>query len=96
MRLAFKTLGKALEGKEKDEVVGVRFSGGILSFKCGETNIVLPGDGTTWNEQIFVKVEDFATLPRRLMRESLTVAIWESQLTIGGHRFPGEVKPVDY
>ena len=90
MRVAFQKLRSALTESSSQEPVNFRFDGEILKIETSGELIAVPGIGKPWPFGICVPQMKLDHLPKRLMRQSVSVSYWEDKLTLGNRGFPAE------
>jgi hypothetical protein len=92
LRLALKTLGKYLAPLSDDASIVFRFDGSVLAIRSNEKVIALPGEGSPWAVSFRVEARTLQQLPKRLMREDISVSIWESRITLGNYTYAGTLE----
>lgn len=88
LRLALKELNTVLVEVNDTDDVQFHFDGSVLYMYCPNERIVCPASGDAWQKQYVIAAQNLRNLPKRLMRETLCIDIWESKLGIGRHCYP--------
>ena len=90
LRLALKTLAGHLGTVGDDAPVVVGFENGVLSIQCAGKAIALPGEGLSWPQRVTIPAGQLRHLPKRFMRQVISVSVWESRLCIDRWYYAGE------
>lgn len=65
------------------------FDGNILFVTAAErAPIAMPATGAAWGKSFAVRLGDLAHLPRRIMSDSVSVAVWDGRLSVGRLALP--------
>lgn len=87
-RLALKKLAEQLAKLDDHSPVSFSFRGGVLTIRCVEGAVIaMSADGRSWAKEYYIKAGALRKLPKRLMRDTVGFAIWDSALTIGNLSF---------
>jgi hypothetical protein len=87
--LAVNTLAKYISALSDDADVAFSFDGSVLSIRCDGKVVALAGEGVPWTVRFKVLAGSLRQLPKRLMRDTIEIAIWESRLSIANWSYPG-------
>ena len=90
-RLALRKLRVALRSIGETDPVDFSFDGEVLRIRCGERLIAMPASGKAWEGDYRLFAGMLAPLPKRLMFEYISVAVWESALSLGNPCYTGVV-----
>ena len=63
----------------------------IRSIRIDGKVVALPGEGFPWAVRFNVNAGQLRRLPKRFMRECISVEIWESRLRIYGWAYEGTI-----
>jgi|SRR5882672_7251782 len=91
-RLALRSLSEHLASLPDNAGVVFSFDGSVLSIRCDQNVIALPGKGSPWAVRLKVEARTLRSLPKRLMQDNIEVSIWESRITLGNRIYPGALE----
>lgn len=84
LKIACKDLRLWAEEAGPSDAAVFSFDGNILSVTAAEmAPIAMPATGAAWGKSFAVRREDLAHLPRRIMRDLVSVGVWDGRLSIG-------------
>ncbi len=86
-RLAAKQLRTLAETAEPLDEARFDFDGLILTLNVGAAQIPLPAKGDAWDRPAWVRLAALADLPKRLVYDPVTIAVWDTRLGIANTRF---------
>jgi hypothetical protein len=66
----------------------ISFDGAVLAFDLGGRKIVLPAHGKAWSNAYAVAVEELLAMPRRFMKDTVWVDVWEKRVRLGRLSLP--------
>lgn len=89
LRVALNELSSLLEKQPDSAIVELSFDGKIFVFNTDLKVIPCPAEGTAWPHSFEIPAGGLRNLPRRLMRESIGISIWEGCLCIHNRLFQG-------
>ena len=69
----------------------IGFEDGVLSIQGAGKMIVLPAEGMSWPRQVTIPAANLRRLPKRLMREQISVSVWDLCLWIDRYSYVGVV-----
>jgi len=93
VRMSLRKLSEAVAGLDDEAVIIFQFDGEVLSIRCASTTLIaMPASGKRWPMRYSLKAKQLRYLPKRLMREMVTFAVWDSALTIGSLSYKGVVE----
>lgn len=95
LRLALRTLASQLASMGDEAPVLLDFKDRVLSILCAGKVIALPGEGASWTHQVMIPAGNLRHLPKRLLNKEVSVAVWESRLSIDRCSFAGVVEVAD-
>ena len=91
LRLALKTMAEHLSSLPDSAAVVFSFDGTVLSIRIDGKVVALPGEGFPWAVRFIVNAGQLRRLPKRFMREYISIEIWESRLKIYGWEYEGTI-----
>lgn len=87
-RVAAKKIRTRASSANADDTIAVRFDGKILSFDMPNGLLVMPAIGKAWDMTYLIQLSLLSRLASRIMRETVSLSVWENQIRFDGHRFP--------
>lgn len=81
-RLALKELKEALLDAADADAVLLYFDGVVLHLRCPHLNIACPATGTAWPNRYAIAAQSLRNLPKRLMCQTSSIAVWDGRLHI--------------
>jgi hypothetical protein len=82
-----KRLREFAEANDGDADARWSFDGAVLRADVADKTFLCQADGTPWSETVSVKLGDLMKLPKRLMADPVTVAVWEGRLMVDSAGF---------
>jgi hypothetical protein len=71
---------------------GISFDGAVFSVRGGTKVIAFPGEGLPWTVRFRVQAKTLRRQPKRLMREDISVSVWESRIRFDSWSYEGTVE----
>lgn len=93
-RVAAKKMRELAIQAEIAELVNFSFDGQVLKIKTGTDFLAMPAEGEPWNTEYSLKAKELEALPRRFMKETVLLGIWEGQLCVDSRRLTLLQRPV--
>jgi hypothetical protein len=94
LRLALKNLSEQLVSLPDKAIVAFSFDGAVFAIRCETKVIAFPGEGLPWTVRFRVQAKTLRRQPKRLMREDISVSVWESRIRFGSWSYEGTVAPL--
>lgn len=86
-RMPAKTLVALSLSAPEQAAATFTFDGNILTILAGDARLPVPATGTAWTRGYAVRLACFKDFPKRLMRASLDIGVWEGRLNVDRARF---------
>jgi len=86
-RLAAKKLRDKAGLVNANESASFQFDGKVLQIKTLGEFLAMPAEGVAWDRPYFVNASELDSLPKRMMRSTVEVNVWEGKLRIEGRAF---------
>jgi hypothetical protein len=93
LRLVLKTLAEHVAALPDESIVAFQFDGSIFSIRSEKRLIVVPGEGRPWTVLFRADAKALRPRPKRFMRESISVSLWESRIRFDSWSYGGSVVP---
>lgn len=82
-----KRLHEFAEAHDGDANARWSFDESVLRVDAADKTFLCQAEGKPWDEAVTVKLSALARLPKRLMADPVTVAVWEDHLVVDGIKF---------
>ena len=92
LRVALKTVQDIVDQAKEEAPVVFAFDGAVLTLRCEGKTVALPAEGAAWLTRYSLPAKQLRKLPKRLMRDTLEVSIWEGRLSLASWAYGGVVE----
>lgn len=86
-RVAVKKLRKLAASAKKENLAEFSFDGEVFRINACGSVLIMPAQGMPWGRIYSITASELDFLPKRLMRETISVDIWNFSLGIGNRRW---------
>ena len=81
-RVAGKKLRERAGSADANEMASFEFDGDVLRIKTSSALLAMPAQGVAWDRAYYLPLSKLDFLPKRIMRYTVQVSVWEGRLSI--------------
>lgn len=87
-RVATKKMRALATDALEADVATICFDGDILKIRARETILAMPAQGIPWDSEYSISVNVLEALPKRFVKATVWLSVWEGHLLVGNRRLP--------